>query len=256
MKHLLLLAFAATLALPGAKIFSPAAHAEPAIESKVTNAGTNAEALVTGSATGSNAPPATSNYVADDKYKLRPGDRVSLRVMEDNEPAKSLVIADSGELDVPYLGRVPAADKSCKELAAELKTRLEKDFYYRATVVLALDLANKSIGRVYVWGQVRNQGALELIPGENLTAGKAVLRAGGFADFANKKRVKVVRAAPATPGNNAAAPTPPTAAPPAYDAPETFVLNLTEVLEDGKTEKDLPLRADDLVIVPSRLLNF
>jgi hypothetical protein len=31
---------------------------------------------------------------------------------------------------------------------------------------------------------------------------------------------------------------------------------MVEILEDGQTEKDVPLRPDDSVIVGSRLINF
>jgi protein involved in polysaccharide export with SLBB domain len=184
-----------------------------------------------------NAAAALSGYVADDKYKLRAGDKVSLQITEDKEPPKSLVVADSGELDIPYVGRVMAADKTCKQLAGELKTLLEKEYYYRATVILALDAANKLLGRIYVWGQVRNQGPIDITLNENLTAGKAILRAGGFADFANRKRVKVVRGA-------------------GPEGKKNFELNMTEILEQGKTEKDIILQPDDSIIVPSRLINF
>ena len=164
---------------------------------------TNAALFVDGlSATMTNdSPPALvgsevklSGYVPDDKYKLRVGDRVSFQILEDKDPPRCLLVADSGELDMPYLGRLPAADKTCKQLAEEVKVQLEKEYYYRASVVLALDAANRVLGRVYVWGQVRNQGPIEMAVNENLTAGKAILRAGGFGDFANKKRVKVIRA--------------------------------------------------------------
>jgi protein involved in polysaccharide export with SLBB domain len=147
-------------------------------------------------------------------------------------------VADSGELDVPYLGRLSAADKTCKQLAAEIKAQLEKEYYYRASVVLALDTANRVLGRVYVWGQVRTQGPIELAVNENLTAGQAVLRAGGLGDFANKKKVKLIR--PGVKGSGK----------------QVFELNMVEILEDGQTEKDLVLQADDSVIVGSRLINF
>jgi polysaccharide export outer membrane protein len=184
-------------------------------------------------------PEAPGGYVPDDKYKLRIGDKVSFQILEDRDDApKGLVLADSGELDVPYLGRIAAADKTCKQLAAEIKAQLEKDYYYRASVVLALDAANRVLGRVYVWGQVRNQGPIELELNENLTAGKAILRAGGFGDFASKRRVKVIR-----PGLKGA-------------ARQTFELNMVEILENGQTERDIPLEPDDSVIVGSRLINF
>src|SRR5262245_16682698 len=61
---------------------------------------------------GTNAvPPHTtlSGYIPDDKYKLRVGDKISLQILEDRDLPKSLTVADSGELDVPYVGRVPAS---------------------------------------------------------------------------------------------------------------------------------------------------
>ena len=185
------------------------------------------------------APASLGGYVPDDKYKLRIGDKISLQILEDRDAPRSLVVADSGELDVPYIGRVAAADKTSKQLAEELKAQLEKEYYYQATVVIALDLANKVLGRIYVWGQVRNQGPIDIALNENLTAGKAILRAGGFADFANKKRVKVVRGTVAESG-----------------AKQTFLLNMVEILEKGKAEKDVILQPDDFIIVPSRLISF
>jgi protein involved in polysaccharide export with SLBB domain len=184
-------------------------------------------------------PTSLSGYVADDKYKLRVGDKISLQILEDRDLPKGLVVADSGELDVPYVGRVAASDKTCKQLADDLKARLEKEYYHRATVIIALDVANKFLGRVYVWGQVRNQGPIDIAVNENLTAGKAVLRAGGFGDFANKKRVKIVRGG----GKEGA-------------TKQNFELNMVDILEKGKTEKDVVLQPDDFIIVPSRLINF
>lgn len=184
-------------------------------------------------------PVDLSGYVPDDKYKLRVGDKISLQILEDRDAPKGLVVADSGELDVPYVGRVSASDKTCKQLADELKARLEKEYYHRATVIISLDVANKLLGRIYVWGQVRQQGPIDIMVNENLTAGKAILRAGGFGDFANKKKVKIVRGG-AKEGS----------------AKQSFELNMVDILEKGKTERDVVLQPDDFIIVPSRLINF
>jgi protein involved in polysaccharide export with SLBB domain len=216
-----------------------APHARGGTETNAVLSSDRAAISFTNIATGGLNPTAsTLSYVPDDKYKLRIGDKVSFQVLEDRDAPKTLIVADSGELEVPYLGRMNAADKTCKQLAAEIRTQLEKEYYYRASVILALDTANRVLGRVYVWGQVRNQGPIELLVDENLTAGKAVLRAGGFADFANKKKVKIIR--PAT----------------RETAKQVFELNMVEILEDAQTEKDVSLRADDSVIVGSRLINF
>jgi polysaccharide export outer membrane protein len=222
----------------GATVLAPRTT-DHGLRDNVTTGGADAPTAVAGTNAAGGTPASLSGYVPDDKYKLRVGDKISLQILEDRDAPRGLVVADSGELDVPYVGRVAAADKTCKQLAEELKARLEKEYYYRATVIIALDVANKLLGRIYVWGQVRNQGAIDVAVNENLTAGKAILRAGGFGDFANKKRVKVVRGG-ATEGA----------------AKQNFELNMVDILEKGQTEKDVVLQPDDFIIVPSRLINF
>ena len=190
------------------------------------------------------APGLATGYVTDDSYKLRPGDAVSFQIREDLvwnplDTPKSLVVTDSGEMDVPYIGRVMAVDKTCKQLADQLKKALERDYYNKATVVLSLNLANRILGRVYIWGQVHTQGALDIQVNENLTAGEAILRAGGLEDFANKNKVKVVRNSVDASGGK-----------------KIYDLDMQDILERGHTEKDIILQPGDLIIVPSRLVNF
>jgi len=217
----------------------PVATGHPAVSA--APAGLATAPVAGGSAT---AAGMLNGYVPDATYKLRVGDTVSFQILEDRiwnslDAPKPLVVMDSGELDVPYIGRVTAVDKTCSEVAAEMKKALEKDYYNKATVVVSVDLANRIWGRIYIWGQVRVEGALDLQVNENLTVSQAIMRAGGFADFANKSKVKVVRAKADANGEK-----------------QTFELDLQQILEQGKTDKDIVLQPGDLVIVPSRLVNF
>src|SRR6476646_12057291 len=92
-------------------------------------------------------PPTTSTVmrtnsmsVLDDKKRLGSNDYVSFRVVEDRDnDSQRLRVNDNGELEVPYVGLVPARGKSCKELAYSIKSLLEKEYYYHATVILAVD---------------------------------------------------------------------------------------------------------------------
>jgi protein involved in polysaccharide export with SLBB domain len=179
------------------------------------------------------------SYVLDDNHILMPGDKVSIRIIEDKDPSKSLTVTDSRELDVPYIGRVSIANETCKKVAGHLKVLLEEKYYYRATVIVGLDSVNKMRGKVYVQGQVRAQGSVDLLFEQKLTAGKAILLAGGFADFANKRKVKVVRASDGS-----------------GTASKTFEINMVDVLENGQTEKDILLEPNDYIIVPARSVNF
>jgi polysaccharide export outer membrane protein len=208
--------------------------------------GQNAAGQATPSQTEPALAPVTTNanlYVSmealDDTQRIGVGDRLSFRVIEDKEDSKLLAVADSGELEIPYLGRVKAADKTCKELAREIKTALEKDLYYKATVIVAVDQLNKKRGNVYLVGQIRTPGPQDIPSDEVFTLSKALLRAGGFGDFADKKHIKLTR----KPG-------------PGQSDNKIFVVDVAEILERGKTEKDLKLEPGDLIFVPSRLINF
>ncbi|HEX5400251.1 MAG TPA: polysaccharide biosynthesis/export family protein [Verrucomicrobiae bacterium] len=192
------------------------------------------------------SPGLLNGYVPDDTYKLRVGDTVSFQIMEDqiwdpqNAP-KNLVVQDSGEIEVPYIGRVMAVGKTCNNLAEEIKAALEKDYYKHATVVISMNVASPILGRVYIWGQVQHQGPLDIQINENLTAGQAILRAGGFADFANQRKVKVIRSS---------------TGPDKSKQTETINLDMEQILSEGKTDQDIVLQPGDLIIVPAKLLNF
>lgn len=199
-------------------------------------------AAASGSPASSTAPGTRNADVTtlDDKRKLGVGDRVIFRVLEDQETPKALVITDAGELDVPELGLVTAAGKTCQELAFEIKSKLEKVTYYHATVILGIDLLNQTLSgrRVYVAGQVQHPGPQEIPAGETWTVTKAIMRAGGLTQYADKKRVRVVRTGPkGAPGR-------------------TLILNVARVLEQGNTELDLAAEPEDLIYVPTRAVNF
>src|SRR5439155_4503316 len=174
-----------------------------------------------------------SMTVLDDKKKLGSNDYVSFRVVEDRDnESQRLRVNDSGELEVPYVGLVPAEGKTCKELAYRIKSALEKEYYYHATVILAVDrVSEKSRGRVYIYGSVKAQGPEELPPNESFTVSKAIIRAGGFGDFANKRKVKVTR-----------------------KGGRDYTVDLKRVIEEGNTEEDLVLEPDDQVYVPQKLI--
>src|SRR6476659_7596482 len=187
-------------------------------------------------------PPTTSTVmktnsmtVLDDKTRLGSNDFVSFRVVEDRDnESQHLRVNDNGELEVPYVGLVPASGRTCKELAYSVKTALEREYYYHATVIIALDhVSEKSRGKIYVYGSVKGQGPQEIPADEVYTVSKAIIRAGGFGDFANKRKVRVTR----------------------KDG-KVFEIDLKRVIEQGHTDEDIVLQADDQVHVPPRTWNF
>ena len=174
----------------------------------------------------------------DNRQKLGPGDKITYRVIEDQDAPRTLLITDSGDLEVPYLGLVHAAGTSCQELAREIKGLLEKSLYYTATVMVSAEEINKKrvLGKVYVTGQVRNSGAYDIAAGDSLTVSRAILNAGGFSDFSDKRNVRLVR-------KNAG-------------GKQTRIVNVQEVWEKGRLEEDPVVQAGDLIVVPERLVKW
>ena len=177
--------------------------------------------------------------VLNDQTKLKAGDMVSYRVLEQQDQPEELTISDTGELEVPLLGRYPAAGKTCRQLANQLKPLLEKDYFFKATVIIGIDtLSTKPIGKVYLTGQVKQQGAIDIPPNETLTVSRAILMDGGLADFADRRRVRLLHHSADT------------------GKTTTTIVDLKEILDRGHSEKDPVVQDGDTIDVPQRLINF
>lgn len=172
----------------------------------------------------------------DPNHKLGRGDRLSFRVVEDrDDKVWPLFVTDSGEVDVPLIGRVRAAGKSTDQLQADIKSQLEREYYYHATVIMGLDnVAPKaSKGRVYVTGAVRAEGAVELPTDEPLTVSKAIAKVGGFKDFGSKV-VKVQR----------------------RNGPKGGISVDVGAVNKGEIDKDIVLQPEDIIVVREKIFNL
>jgi polysaccharide export outer membrane protein len=81
----------------------------------------------------------------------------------------------------------------------------------------------------YVMGEVRKPGAYQL--DQTTTALQAVAMAGGFTERAAPNRTKVIRTLP-------------------DGRQETFIVDLNDVIKRGRKDRDHPLAANDVVVIP------
>lgn len=186
--------------------------------------------------------------VLDDTQPIEPGDTISMRIVEDRTEPRQLRVGATGEVYAPHIGLVKAAGRTCKQLAYEVKRRLEQSYYNQATVVVAIDLkrqddpnarlryGSSEIDFFTVYGQVLRQGKYELPQDEDITISQAILRAGGFAQFANPEKVKLVRKTPQ--GN------------------KTILVNLDTIMRKGNLEYDVFIRNNDVIIIDEKKINF
>ncbi|MFV1995529.1 MAG: polysaccharide biosynthesis/export family protein [Verrucomicrobiales bacterium] len=215
---------------------------------------------------------ASSMEVLDETRPLELGDILAFRILEDRAAPYSLVITDSGDVEVPLIGRVSAEGKSCKQLAYEIKEELEKEYYQEATVIVALDwagtrqqgygddAASAFDGRVNVWGAVNREGPVWIPVKEGLKITDAILAAGGFTPFAKRTKVKVHRilnpevAKEMSAEDGAQEDTP--SAPPQTMRTAIITVNVKDIMEKGRLSKDITLKPNDVIIVDEKLFNF
>lgn len=172
---------------------------------------------------------------------LRPGDRLRFSVQEDPDATAEIVVNASGKGDFPLLGLWAVAGKTVDQIASETRAALEAEYLVRATVrLLLVDRPEKSSsrGRVYLAGQMRKIGVVEIDLSERNTAGRVILASGGLSDFADAKRIRIVRKIAGR------------------DDLETLTVDLEEVLKKGRIDRDVPLADGDFVIADAKLVNW
>ena len=158
-----------------------------------------------------------------------PRDVLDVRVLEDtsiNNPRT--VVSDDGSITLSVVGKVQVAGLTSTQIEARLKSILEANILTRATVsVQIIEFASKPIsvvGAVVRPGRINSSGNTTLI--------QAITEAGGLAAGKHGKELYVLRTA-------------------SNGLSEQVVIDLDELLVEGKPELNIPLAPNDLVNVPA-----
>ncbi|WOO43419.1 polysaccharide biosynthesis/export family protein [Rubellicoccus peritrichatus] len=163
------------------------------------------------------------------------GDRLEYMVAEDREEPIVLFVAEDGRVDVPLIGKVQAKGKNARTLAKDISKLLEVDYYYQATVHISEHRDARTRGQVFVMGQVLDQGIVSIPKSEVMTVSRAILAAGGFTPRSDPTRVTVIRRDRED-----------------VEEEKRMEVNVAEILEQGRLDKDLVLQPNDLVFVAMR----
>lgn len=149
----------------------------------------------------------------------------------------SVLLSCGGWTDKADLTRVKvmrmAANKGVVEEVNALKIleggSLASDLSLDAGDVITIPVGASNL--IYVTGNVKRQGSYHLVPGERLSAYGAILQSGGFARFADLKKVYVLRAMPD--GSKAKIP-----------------VDIRSVQKGSRP--DVQLQSNDIVVVPEK----
>jgi len=170
---------------------------------------------------------------APETARIAPGDRLAIRVEHMDEVCRTVVVASDGQIELPVLGRVPAAGRNQGELVADLAKRLTA-YLQTPEVDVALHRGARE-PQVTVDGAVGRPGAYPL-PEGSTTILEVIAHAGGrtraAASVVELTRAKAKGEAGAT-------------------AEEPIVVDLPPA---AGAELKLPVAAGDHIHVPERQL--
>jgi polysaccharide export outer membrane protein len=138
-----------------------------------------------------NAPGAAggTNFMDTNSYTLRVGDQVTVNFFDITPPIQPIndQIKEDGTITLIYNEKFQAAGRTISQLQNDVHARYVPAYVKYMTVNIAV------LNRLYtVSGEVRSGNSFSY-PG-HMTVLQAVANAGGFTDYANKKKVKVTRA--------------------------------------------------------------
>jgi len=159
----------------------------------------------------------------DASYKIGPQDVLRVDVWKETDISRAVPVRPDGKISLPLLNDVQAAGLTAMELANNITEGLKKFINNPQVTVTVTEINSR---RVYVTGEVTKPGAYSLLP--NMTALQALTSASGFTQFANPKKIYVLR------NENG------------KQVKHPF--NYKAVL-DGKQD-DIPLQPGDTIVVP------
>lgn len=102
-------------------------------------------------------------------------------------------------------------------------------------IIFVPTLDQSSGGEVYLLGEVTSPGLLTIPLDRETTLARTLLSGGGFTKFANTSRVRVQRTGP-------------------DGKRQTMEVDVARILKTGNFDEDVPLRNEDVIIVPERVL--
>jgi len=121
--------------------------------------------------------------------RLRVGEQLQIRIdagIASQNQAYDLTIDEKGDITLPLVGKIRATGSTTTELAGRIEANYVPRFYVRCTVTVLV-----SVRFFYMGGEVRSPGRHNW--SEDVTLLKAINTAGGFTDYANRRRVEVSR---------------------------------------------------------------
>jgi len=159
--------------------------------------------------------------VDSETYKVGPADVLMVKVWNEEKFTGPVVVQQNGKITMPLIGDLDAGGSTPREIEATITKALGKELRKPLVTVTVQSVESK---KYYLVGQVNHPG--EFLLDRPTTILEALSKAGGLQDFANKKRIYVLRGSTKIP------------------------FNYKDVINGKNMDQNIPLQPGDQVVVP------
>ena len=161
----------------------------------------------------------------DPDYEIGPGDVINISVWKEPDLSGTVPVRPDGKVSLPLLSDVPAAGVTPAKLAASITERLR---HYLTDPRVTVIVTATNSRRIYLIGEVVRPGAIPMLP--NMTVLQALSTVGGFSQFANVKKMYVLR-------NE-------------YGKQTKLPVNYKAAISGQAPDQNIVLKAGDTIVVP------
>jgi len=145
----------------------------------------------------SDGPHAPENILAEgvgaavdpNRYLIGPEDILFIKVWREPDFTLPVAVRPDGKITLPLIGEVQAGEQTPGQLTNRLSELLAKYINHAEVTVFVTEVRSK---KFYLDGELNRPGSFPLVT--PTTVLEALSHGGGFKDFANTKKIRILRA--------------------------------------------------------------
>lgn len=130
----------------------------------------------------------TTHAELSKEYTIGTGDILEISVWKEEDLSKTYVVRMDGRISVPLLGDITVNNKTISALTKHLEEKFKSVVTAPTVSIILVESRSR---RYYVIGQVLQSGEYKM--DQPITALQAIAKCGGFAQWAKKDEIKIVR---------------------------------------------------------------
>jgi polysaccharide biosynthesis/export protein len=154
-------------------------------------------------------------------YVIGPEDILSVRVWREPELSSAVQVRPDGKITLPLVGEMEAAGQTPEGLKTKIVEALQ-EYIIKPDVIVSLQSVQSR--KYYITGEVTRPGTFPLVV--PTTVLEALTNSGGFREFANTKKITILRKG------------------------KILKFNYNDVVKGKNSQQNIPIENGDYIVVP------